>query len=135
MGNRNNYNTKQRNIVLDYLLDNQSECFTANSITAGLSNKDVKISKTTIYRCLEKFVADGTVIRYSTDNGGAFYRYNTKGCDGHLHLKCLECGCLIHLDCSFAQKLYSHISKQHQFKFDTAKSVFYGTCEQCSKIT
>ena len=57
---------------------------------------------------IDRMEKDGTVIRYASGQGTqASYQYveQGQGCEGHLHLKCVKCGKILHLDCEFMKKM------------------------------
>ena len=57
-----------------------------------------------------------------------------KGCHEHYHLKCIECGKLIHVDCTHIDEIQSHIEKHHNFSVDKSRIVLYGTCSDCMGV-
>ena len=63
-----------------------------------------------------------------------FYKYKNDKCDEHYHVKCKECGKLIHFECDDFKKVCEHILQEHKFYVDT-KSIIYGICEDCKKKT
>ena len=48
-----------------------------------------------------------------------------------LQYKCEKCGKLIHLHCDELEEIQTHILKEHRFKMDPMRTVFYGLCENC----
>ena len=56
-------------------------------------------------------------------------------CCRHLHLKCADCGKLVHLECPNSIELLRHIYEEHNFSIDSKKSVLYGRCRDCQKNT
>ena len=63
---------------------------------------------------------------------GTYYQYNdTAVCSEHYHLKCIKCGGIIHLDCSFMINMEQHIEENHNFWVDNSKTIIYGICEKC----
>lgn len=127
---KNNYNTKQKSLILDYLMEKTSHT-SAAEITAALKSS---VSTATVYRQLQKLVDDGIVKKYVTD-GSALYQYGGLNCSDHFHLKCTECNTLYHVDCSFLSELSSHVLKHHNFSVDNHKTVMYGVCENCERRT
>ncbi|MBP0966013.1 MAG: transcriptional repressor, partial [Oscillospiraceae bacterium] len=91
----------------------------------------------TIYRQLEKLEQDGLVRRYTLDDrGSACWQYGgaeaKEGtCRSHFHLKCTECGSLIHLDCGHLHEIAHHVEADHGFYIDPSRTVFYGICAKC----
>ena len=85
---------------------------------------------------LDKLATDGTVMKYVAEAGGkAVYQYVELGqhCDEHLHLKCVKCGCIIHLDCGFMDEIAEHIQKDHGFQLQCKNSILYGICKDCRR--
>ena len=91
---------------------------------------------TTIYRYLDKLAKEGTVMKYVAEKGSqAVYQYVEMGhhCEEHLHLKCVSCGCIIHLECAFMDEIAEHILKDHGFTLQCKNSIIYGLCRECRK--
>ena len=79
-------------------------------------------------------VRDICVRRYDPGKGAAVYRLaDDRRCDGHVHLRCLRCGALEHLDCGFIRRMEAHIEKEHGFTLDSGRTVLYGLCGRCGK--
>lgn len=128
------YRTRQRALVLDYLKET-NDCVTADHILTELVKRGHAISKATVYRSLEHFVAEGAILRFTTgDNTPASYRCNLDH-DTHFHLRCLHCGTTVCVDCSFIDHIGEHFFEHHQFRVDPAQTVFYGTCAACGSKT
>ena len=53
-------------------------------------------------------------------------------CDSHLHLKCVGCGKLFHMDEDISDELVSRIRACSAFSVDEEESVLYGKCSSCS---
>lgn len=127
------YKTKQREQILEYIRQNADSHLTADNIAAALHNRGV--SKTTVYRHLEKLYDEGQVRKYILQEGkSACYQYaGGADCHSHFHLKCLECNCLLHLECDYLTEIGEHISEHHGFCIDSSRTVFYGLCEACAR--
>ena len=54
-------------------------------------------------------------------------------CHSHFHLKCTECGVLIHLDCDHLAAITAHVQEDHGFMIDPARTTFYGLCRACAE--
>jgi len=129
-----NYNTKQREAILDYIFSIESAHVTAAQIAAHFKKAAVPIGRTTIYRHLDKLTDTGKLRRYITDGvSGACYQYvgGSDSCDTHLHLKCESCGGLQHLECGALDDLERHVLDEHAFRVNMVKTVFYGKCDEC----
>lgn len=128
------YATASRKKILDYLKDNSERTVTAAGIHTYLMKNDSAVNITTIYRYLDKLAKDGVVIKYVAEKGGqAAYQYVELGhhCEEHLHLQCVRCGGIIHLECAFMDEIAAHILEEHGFSLQCKNSILYGTCKKC----
>ena len=94
------YATASRRKILEYLKNSNDHTVTAADVDEYLREHDSEVNITTIYRYLDKLAKDGTVIKYVAEKGcQAAYQYVEpgRGCEQHLHLKCVKCGKIIHL--------------------------------------
>ena len=122
------YNTKQKDIILNYLINNKDKCLTINEIYNSLIKNSNNIGLTTIYRFLNKLENENVIKKY-TDKKEATYQYiANEECKNHIHLKCLKCNRIIHLECNDAVKLSNHIKDEHNFYID---STIFGLCKEC----
>lgn len=131
----NSYETVSRRKILEFLKKNSSQTVTTADIDRYLAVKDSKVNLTTIYRYLDKLEREGAVLRYADGRGSqAVYQYVEPGhhCDEHLHIKCVKCGCILHLECAFMGEIAEHIRKDHGFVLQCKNSILYGTCQKCS---
>ncbi len=127
------YRTKQRNEILSYIEENGSRHITAADITEHFKSRGVAIGAATVYRNLDRLTADGFIRKYTSgDNTPACYQLAAKDCHQHHHLRCLECGALIHLNCDLLDSLGEHIKEEHGFVLDKTKTVLYGLCSRCA---
>lgn len=128
------YATASRKRILDFLKSNRDRTVTVADIDEYLKRCDSEVNITTIYRYLDKLAGEGTVIKYVAEKGGkAVYQYVEQGhkCDEHLHIKCIKCGCIVHLECAFMDEIAEHILRDHGFELQCKNSILYGTCEKC----
>ena len=96
------------------------------------------------------YLTDGRIDLYSGEDGivvpvsythlaekgsQAVYQYVEMGhhCEEHLHLKCVSCGCIIHLECAFMDEIAEHVLKDHGFTLQCKNSIIYGLCRECRK--
>jgi Fur family ferric uptake transcriptional regulator len=131
----NGYSTRQGRLLVDYLASLKGVHVTADDIAAYFRQEGRQpIGLTTIYRHLERLVHAGTVRKYLPAGGeSACYQYmdSDEACAEHFHLKCEQCGRLIHLRCDLLDKIREHIKKEHRFRINVLKTVFYGECGDC----
>ena len=128
---RNEYSTRQREQIMDYLSELADAHVTADELMERLC-----LGKATVYRTLDRLVQQNVVRRYQLGGRqGACYQYVTDdGCHHHFHLKCVGCGRLIHVECQLLDQTSRHIAEHHDFEVDQSKTVFYGLCRQCSDM-
>ena len=128
------YSTTTRKKIHDYLEQNSDRTVTVADIDTYLKELNSEVNLTTIYRYLDKLAKEGIVIKYVAEKGSqATYQYVEKGhhCEEHLHLKCVSCGCIIHLECGFMDEIAEHILKDHGFELQCKNSMIYGLCREC----
>ena len=108
----------------------------AADIKRHLEEKEISVNTTTIYRFLDKLCAENIIIKYSDVNSDkAVYQYAGEqgNCREHLHLKCIKCGKVMHLDCGFMDELRKHIMAEHHFQLQCSGDLLHGLCEECTK--
>jgi Fur family ferric uptake transcriptional regulator len=128
------YTTEQGKLILDYVASLGDRHVTANQIVRYFENREAGIGQTTVYRHLEKLVDLGKLRKYLLQEGkGACYQYidPEKECREHFHLKCEECGALIHIDCDLLNEIRRHLLRSHDFQINLLKTTFYGRCKKC----
>ena len=124
------YKTKQRDEVLRFFMDHEDECFSAREVY-----ENVEAGEATVFRAITALTESGLLTRYAAGSGRneyATYRYNAKNANSeHIHLKCEQCGRLIHMDCAFMREILNHFLSEHGFAVDCGRTVIYGLCETC----
>ena len=124
------YRTRQRDLLVNYLRTHAAaRPMAAREIAQGMP----AVGETTVYRGLERLLVDGVVRRYPGDEGGYVWQYVGSGsdCSSHVHLKCTECGEVVHMTCDFLRELTAHIADHHNFSLDPGRTVLYGVCGRC----
>ena len=128
------YKTKQKQILISFFEQNIDKQYSIKEITDAISKKSIGIS--TIYRLINKMSKDGLIRRFRGKDGkSVLYQYigEHNECKGHFHLKCNECGILIHLNCDYINSFNNHINKHHKFDIDMSETILYGICSNCKK--
>ena len=129
---KNNYNTKQRDEIVRFFDQHRGKCFTAKDI---IRSGEVSSGEATVYRTLSR-LADQGILRRFTDGDAACYQLNeSEMCSRHFHLKCENCGKVVHMDCDVMadvmENIKRHIETDHDFFVDIGKTVIYGLCGDC----
>ena len=136
MAGREPYRTKARTEMMRYLEENRLRTVSAEDILQDLQKSGLRISATTVYRNLEKLCQEHIVMKFVAEKGEkAVYQleHAEKQCKEHLHLKCLKCGTVIHMDCGFMEEVESHLKEGHGFTLQCEGSVLYGVCDTRAK--
>ncbi len=126
------YMTEQREVLLSFLREHLHEQLSIEEISAHLCVPG-GISKSAIYRNIDRLVQEGSVQKFAQENGRRFlYRYaGHKDCGSHLHLKCTGCGQVFHMDDDATGAVLSAAMQNNFFQVDEKRSTLLGTCHLC----
>lgn len=130
------YNTKQKQLILDYLVSNRDSLLSCDEISYALKTSGTPVGKATLYRFLDSLVLSGDVRKVvDSSKKSASYQMldKDKNCHDHMHLKCTDCGKITHLGCEFMSSVGAHILEHHNFKIDNSRTLIYGLCSECSE--
>ena len=121
------YNTQQRKKLVDFLKSNSEKAFTIEEILENMQGE--QLSQSTAYRLMTKLVEDNLVHRSVKGNSRSFvYQYiSDKTCEGHLHIKCTDCGKVYHLDSGVTSIIQKDIKNNTRFEIDS-HTVLLGKC-------
>ena len=64
MARSDGYNTRTRQLILDYLINNRQHAVSASNILEHLEEQGASPNPTTVYRYLDKLCAEHVVIKY-----------------------------------------------------------------------
>lgn len=127
------YATEQRRILTDFLEKNADTPLSVRNIAEGVKGKKISISA--LYRNLKHLEQSGLVEK-SLKEGSREVLYRFVGCDcckDRLHLTCVECGKVFHMEDKVADAFLDNLSKEEGFSVSRNKTVIYGVCRQCGK--
>lgn len=136
MAERKPYTTKTRQIILEYLKKQQAVTVSVSDIEKYLKDEGIKVNTTTVYRYLDKLCAEHIVIKYpdlNSDKAVFQFAGEEKKCTEHLHLKCIKCGKVVHLDCDFMDELREHLYRDHGFRLQCSGDMLHGICQDCEE--
>ncbi len=129
------YQTRPRTQLLNFLKENPERGYTAEELAQELSARygNDAPGKSTVYRLVSKLVQEEEIKRFEEDNAKrARYRLTGSTCHNHLHLKCLDCGKLIHMKEQDSEPLLAGILHKNGFSVDEYQTVLFGHCNQCT---
>lgn len=134
---RQPYNTRQRELVRSLMDAHRNAYFTVDDVCAQLRRQGEAVGRTTVYRTLERLVADGLMTKVADIRGGAAqYRsvpaQAAEATDtAHGQLRCERCGRVFPLDCDMLGAFAEHVGHEHGFVIDERRTVLYGLCADC----
>lgn len=130
------YSTVSHTKIMKYLCDNYDRLITVNDIENFLKSENIEVNVSTIYRFLNKLSDSGEVMKYVARKGEmSSFQYvgnARRNCREHIHLHCVKCDRIIHLECEFMEEISNHIMNHHGFRLQCESSVLYGVCKECS---
>ena len=126
------YSTRQRKLLVDFFKNHCDEQMTVKEMASYAEIND-KISLSALYRNIDKMLLEGIIQKYAKEDGREFvYQYIDKEkCALHLHLKCTNCGRIIHLDDDTTEYVRSMLKSKNNFKINEHKTILYGLCDVC----
>lgn len=129
------YKTKQRDQIFAAIESFENSHFTAADVVMRLYERGTPVSQSTVYRALEHMYEESKLQKYEKggQEGACYQRVESVECSAHFHLRCSECGELIHMECDYMRSLTEHILQHHGFNIDVSKTIFYGCCEKCER--
>lgn len=137
MENQSHYKTKQRELIIEYFKKSKKKHITADDLITYFKNKNISVSKSTVYRALDMLLKEGTITKYLIDEKtSTCYSYNDNShCESHdhYHLRCSDCDKVFHIDGNEFTKMKNKIKKEFDFDIDETKTVLYGKCKDCKK--
>ncbi len=131
------YQTQQKSQLLDYLARHADGALSMEEVADGLRSDlgDKAPGKSTVYRLVNRLVEEGTVRRFSAeDSRSSLYQIvGDKNCHQHLHMKCTQCGKLMHMNDEQSEKIIEQIFGSSDFAVNQEQTTLYGSCAECSK--
>ncbi len=132
------YVTEQKKILKRILEENCDKAYTVDELYEKVKETcgEHSLGKSTVYRLITHLVEDGAVKRFVKDNGrkSAYQIVMGEHCDCHLHLKCLDCGKLIHLDDDVSDRLIGAVMDKSDFSVSEEATVLFGKCGDCKRV-
>ena len=124
------YKTGKKEKIVEYMKRNGERSLTLSEICSAVCEDEG--GKSTVYRLVSELTESGILRRLSDGyTRHCTYQYVGEGeCRGHLHLKCVGCGRLFHLDSELSGELRGRIRASEGFTLDLSELLF-GRCREC----
>lgn len=122
-----------REQILDFFNEHPERSYAISEVCGALV-PDGK-GKSTVYRVVAAFVESGQIRRIS-DPATRHCTYQALGCGGcarHLHLRCTECGKVLHLDRAMSDFFRAGVRSGCGFELEPEKTMLFGLCASCRK--
>jgi len=104
----------------------------AEHLLESLSEREVKISRATVYRNLDLLVECGLVRRHRLGRRRYLYEHVHPG-QHHDHLVCTECGRVVEFVSPGISALQAEICRAHGFEPSRHQLQIFGVCTRCSE--
>ena len=131
---RNEYKTKARGAIMEYLKSHSDQRFTAGDIYKQLNQNESGIDRATVYRNLDRLWEEGALVRFrEPDSNATLYQYfgEKDTCNRHMHAQCSECGKIFHLENEFVEEFTDHMQSVYGIDIDPSKTMIVGKCGEC----
>jgi len=121
--------TSQRESVLEEILNVKGH-FEIEDMVKRIKEKDIPVSRATVYRTLNILKEMGLVNEVIKYRNKTIYEISLK--QHHDHLICTKCGSIIEFSEEEIEKLQDKICKEYGFKPETHRLEIFGICKNCS---
>lgn len=127
------YHTEQKKLLINFLKKNSERSYTIQDICTALNEEGASVGQSTVYRLMTKLVQEKQVRKQVSESSRkAVYRIALDGdCHNHLHLQCVQCGKILHLDEKISDSLVDTVKKLSDFSVSEEDTVLLGKCAGC----
>lgn len=130
------YKTEQKRMLSSFLRENRERAYAIEDVIAELRSRHGERApgKSTVYRLMTNLVEEGQVKRLVKGHGRCFVYQSVNGddCRCHLHMKCIVCGKLYHLDEYLSDELLMKVKGAYGFSVSEEETVLLGKCVGCN---
>ncbi|WP_085830109.1 Fur family transcriptional regulator [Collinsella vaginalis] len=131
---RGAYETRQKQSIIAVMAAHDDAFLSVDAVCELLHGHGVEVGRTTVYRTLERLVAEDRMLKVAEVRGGAAqYRIAPEQApaDTEGQLRCDSCGRVLPLTCESLGAFSEHVLQEHGFAINSAASVLHGTCADC----
>jgi len=129
------YMTEQKTLLFDFLRSHSESSYTIDELMQKMSEDGVESipGKSTLYRLMNRLCAEGRVKKFTREGERslAYQAFFGDGCKSHLHMKCVNCGRLLHLGHEVSDELLERIRSVSDFSVSEGDTVLFGNCKDC----
>ena len=124
--------TRQREDILEVLLENPRCHFNAEELHDKVKKENPEIGLATIYRTLELFCELDILHRLDFDSSYKSYELNIDE-KHHHHLICVQCGQITEFNDQVLEEFENNLEENHNFEIKNHRIKFFGYCAQCQQ--
>jgi Fur family ferric uptake transcriptional regulator len=128
---RNMRYTPERETIVDEIFS-QHDHFSAEDLYQRLKDRDLPISRASIYRTIPLLIDAGLISQVFQENGQTYYEH-IYGHERHCHLRCVICGRIEEFAAPSLDNLPSQLTASTNFIIDRYKLEVLGRCPECQK--
>lgn len=111
------------NLIVEML--QREHLLTAPQLLEQLKSKALQYNKTSLYRALDKLLAQDVICKQNFGDNGIQYELRSSH---HDHLACTLCGNINSVECTIAPP-----KEINGFQVDHHHVTYFGTCQQCQQ--
>ncbi|GGG71532.1 Fur family transcriptional regulator [Corynebacterium pelargi] len=124
-------NTRQRSAVVQVLQELDTFA-SAKVIHREITDRDLKVGLTTVYRTLQSLAEIEAVDVLQMSNGETLYRHCSSDAHHH-HLVCMRCGKTEEIEGGPVEQWAKDIAEKHGYQITGHDAEIYGLCKPCSE--
>ena len=126
--------TPQREVIVETLIESNSELLTAEEIFIKVKNINSSIGLATVYRTLDMLQELDIVKRIPYRDGmSRFDLVKSSNDNQSFYLLCQKCGKIEEIKEPILENTEKRIEQEHRFKIITRQLTFHGICQECLK--
>ena len=129
------YMTEQKTILLGFLREHGEKSYTIEELMEKMSERGAPSTpaRSTVYRLMNRLCEEGKVKKFAREGERcfAYQAFLGEHCSAHLHMKCIQCGKLLHLEHSLSDELLERIKSESDFSVSESDTVLFGSCADC----
>lgn len=114
--------------ILELLAGDERHAWTLDEIRDGLVRRNTKTDFSSVFRAAEKLVAQGSIRKFSLENGRTCFERTSAH---HDHLHCTDCDRLVALPCVIPRRALTAIETRTGVAIDEHQVTLIGRCPRC----
>jgi Fur family ferric uptake transcriptional regulator len=126
-------NTPERMMILQEI-QHRDDHFQADDLLFYLRNKNIKVSRATVYRTLELLCDCGILSKVNFESSSTLFESTLKT-GHHDHFICMRCRKIIEFYDDAIREIHQRIAGELNFEIESYTHHIYGVCGECKQKT